>query len=1703
MVAGTHIPPQLGERDGQEKKDGSATEVENSSLQLQTAPQYQVDLDASKILSHTKDRNILLASEYRNEDCLHIENEENLDNLSKILRLNSGIELQDGNWKCALCNLVLSCVNEYKIHLHQYHANPNMLTLYHIKEFSISNHLVIQPQDGDQDELLYRCHECFNVMGTSTCLRDHLKSHVKMSDTVSKILPIAQRSKQHSIKRLRKVSLSDNQSGQDNQTKKSPHRPQRLAALQRRLVSVESDLSDEFNSNSENESDLSNRMARPQRECKSRTKTLVAISLAEQDYDKFDLDFGKFKTDIVNKVSESGLPESNNNGQVLKESNKPKFFFSEIFSSDLKVEEDSALKVETIKLVSKAKDSKKPREPKCSRKKNSQKFTNYHPTNSKAKSPGFPLKDRKKVSKLVSEVVIESGDYICLSCSTPFSDYPLLVAHKKKCSEEKYLLAAEKLLKKPRIKKENVGFTDELSQYVTESVVKVPETTFNNMHGKLNHIKTEDAQKYADNCPNALGLVRMNYSGDWSVKDVWETANWMPKDGQLSWQSYEVVAAINSHLDSHQQINLSPPINSRSIENTESAMKTPIKNNEGDFEGFGTRIGSKKSIKSNISPLNANLLTSKLTSQISDRQRPVITNPQMQRNFLIKLSTIPWAEQRRVKNSFDATLTPKRVKKTERQLDLLSRQQPVIPIKLDLKQVGKSVKYSRNRSRIIEKELKERLDVKSEGLVVENKIAGEWEIEHTFVCSVCGVEYDDVVEIMHHKWEAHPHCIVSHVSLKHDLQKPPDLLYPQVGPSKVTKNDESLHPASFSCSKCQQLFQLATHFHSHILGCGVSEDEMPTRRKRKRGHGGGLKSTVRMMKKSGLSNEASPQKRKKALSRNFSNIPLVPTHTRSTRFKEIKEKEAKILKAEQVKEKIRKSKKGLRGRKKKEETSFDKEVKRVVRNILDKVDEGINLRSEKGILKQRLASKEKTTSRSATLSTNLSPRGRRSARLIGSAMETTKTESKDLTNVASKEKSDFPVVPYVVLDAIEFILDNVLLHRNVSPKKSVKVTAFNDDVGPRISNIERLSRTIVKRSRSNSKEPPSEVDSLMSKNFDSSKHFYSLSTPVKEDSPASRLQSDLSDKLEQKENHAKRRAISRPTSPVHKMRRNSFSLHLKVSVLDRIVAGETMSAVSTDLDIPVNVIAKWWLIREELKRKFEHESVNDNLSHLIADSENELFTNKMEKVVEKKTNEVLLKFIDNENRGFKKARNTKLETKDSTLSEEKSLIQSKHKFKSRRRIGPKLSSKMKKLKRKKTLKLLKNDLESENIKLGAGIPLTSRPRRQSSILNTSMPPSSSFRQFMPLEVKQEVIQRIKKGESQVTVARDLDLSVSTVSSWWRKKKALMGNDGVIQTNDYIEDHTIEELVRMEGIQDAESSQVNRVSATFDNLLFHQVRDTEIVDEIPGPVPRIILEITNPVKDGNEMNTLVQAKNLDIEVSNPKTLDGQQQTNAKAEVINLVQGDKNSLKSELDILSLNQDVPSDKKDANEDILTEKLSDVSVNISNSDQKCLDLFTKIDIADDCTEIDVKAPVKTELLQSMKLAFNALSLNTVHKINLISNTASLEPKDFDDQHSLSPKTESFTNKTNELHSPSANSNASSSFSATCKGKATLSGELRLQDYPKKRKSLEFLANTLMQKALAHTAISLDCEKDIPCGILKSEIKSNKNKQMSSGEES
>ncbi len=285
----------------------------------------------------------------------------------------------------------------------------------------------------------------------------------------------------------------------------------------------------------------------------------------------------------------------------------------------------------------------------------------------------------------------------------------------------------------------------------------------------------------------------MNYSGDWTVKDVWETGGWEPKDDQLSWQSYEVLATINNDLDSSNDDSriLSTP--SPALTETGGAKTRDITESlSGDLpDGLGlVRTRNSSGRKKHQQDKSANLssptlqtvsaLTQKLTSQITDRQRPVISNSQVQRNFLLKLSSMPWAEQRRVKESFDSSLAQKKKKAADKSLDSVQQlKSSIMPNRLDLKQVGKSIKFSKGRSRQIKDE-KVKADEQDAPKDATNTLAGEWEIEHTFVCSGCGIEYDDVVEIMHHKWEAHPHCVVTHVFMKHDLQRPPALLFPQV-----------------------------------------------------------------------------------------------------------------------------------------------------------------------------------------------------------------------------------------------------------------------------------------------------------------------------------------------------------------------------------------------------------------------------------------------------------------------------------------------------------------------------------------------------------------------------------------------------------------------------------------------------------------------------------------------------------------------------------------------------------------------------------------------------------------------------------------------------------------------------------------------------------------------------------------------------------
>merc|ERR1719336_3565462 len=197
-------------------------------------------------------------------------------------------------------------------------------------------------------------------------------------------------------------------------------------------------------------------------------------------------------------------------------------------------------------------------------------------------------------------------------------------------------------------------------------------------------------------------------------------------------------------------------------------------------------------------------------------------------------------------------------------------------------------------------------------VTLENGVmAGEWEQEHSYMCTVCGVEYDDMMEILHHKWESHPNCLVAHVNVRGNVVKPPNLLFPQVGPSRVTRDPEEDKSAGAKvvCSKCQMEFEATEEgrqqFHLHLLDCGGVNDVLENgkkKKKKKRGMGGGLKSTVRMLKKTlddkdekGTdTEEQSPKKRARTSSKPAPPpVPLIPTHQRTTRYKETMKKEAK------------------------------------------------------------------------------------------------------------------------------------------------------------------------------------------------------------------------------------------------------------------------------------------------------------------------------------------------------------------------------------------------------------------------------------------------------------------------------------------------------------------------------------------------------------------------------------------------------------------------------------------------------------------------------------------------------------------------------------------------------------------------------------------------------------------------------------------
>ena len=920
----------------------------------------------------------------------------------------------------------------------------------------------------------------------------------------------------------------------------------------------------------------------------------------------------------------------------------------------------------------------------------------------------------------------------------------------------------------------------------------------------------------------------MNFSGNWGVKDVWESGGWEPKEDQLTWQDYELSSEIfKSKKDS-------PGLSDK--DKTEADKAAPEPDND-----------------------EVHKLTENLTTQIVGRKAPIITNLAMDRQMVLAMSKMHWTEQKYVKQRIDTNLTAKRNKRLSVGGESI-RQSNITSI-LDLKQTGKSVKYMKQ----VERESLSK-PVTGEEVRVEGSLSGEWELGHSYMCSVCGVEYDDMMEILHHKWEAHPRCLVSHFSVRDNVTKPTDLMYPQVGPSKVKReaeNEANSSTVSLKCSKCQMEFTKNEDFYHHILECGGVENLVESKKKKKkRGMGGGLKSTVRMIKQADQEgtepgDEQSPKKKPRPPQKAIQPVPLIPTHTRTTRYKETMKKEAKKIAAKERRIK----KKGTR--KSKEELQ---EQRKIVADVLDKIlsdVEKIRRKSSKTHVKSKpsiprkeavqLNSPKKEPVQLNNLKRDRPQSNTRFSELkFLSGIRRKRREAKVKTY---KEDSDSEPNTELQEDEHSGNLDAVIESEALATPKTVLVTVVNDEILSTLTDIDKMREepdTVF------NVEAPSPSGVKISE--DSPRILKRLVSTLVSDAPVTALGNGV-------EEQAKHRS------------RQQFSVETKMTAISRIEAGDKQDDIARDLDIGVPMLESWWIRKSDIKNSYVNklanglhdddftgkksphkakslapktipvsvkanaiESVNLGQSPSkvakeigVSPSQVSFWIRRKDKIL-KRNNQISLRDLDTNDASDEKTETTK---KSYSLQFKKRVIE-------RISSGEDISTVAKKLKiRENTVSVwwirrdqilrrqdefipITNPIvdfkdnntedptlnpkqmdpvlaltnEQSNIELpkwktdievngnfeDAGKDLKEtvpeeesekkerQPRSRRSVSSGAWAagPVVTSRWCMPLEVKQTALRRLEAGLTQAVVARDLGVSLSTVASWWRKKDSILG-----------------------------------------------------------------------------------------------------------------------------------------------------------------------------------------------------------------------------------------------------------------------------------------------------------------------------------------
>ena len=551
------------------------------------------------------------------------------------------------------------------------------------------------------------------------------------------------------------------------------------------------------------------------------------------------------------------------------------------------------------------------------------------------------------------------------------------------------------------------------------------------------------------------------------------------------------------------------------------------------------------------------------------------------------------------------------------------------------------------------------------------------------------------------------------------MTKPPDLMVPQVGPSTVTRNKDEGTRLSSVCSNCQQVFEHESLglFHSHILECGgiSSLNDMGKKKKRKTG-AGGLKSTVRMLKKS-ESNDAedeSPKKKPRPPPKVLQPLPLIPTHSRTTRYKETMKKEAK--------------KKAAKERRVKKSKGYNLERKKIVSEILD------HILSEVDILSKKVSGQSQTM------------RGRRSRGLSLDFNSPKKLKPSKAETYLGKGR--------------QFCAKSAI----------VNVTVFDDENLAFLSDLERVAIT---------------------PNLQTTPNCANTGPQNEQQSP-----SDCKNENNRILRRLESTLVTSSQTPARS--RIQHSVEIKVSAISRLEEGSSHEEVAMDLDISAITLASWWSNRSEIRAEYENKLAN------------KYHEERLDKSSQRSRNRSREAKPTSRNVKSSGTRNLKrISYREDDVDLDLPLV-----------INSKIRRKGRGVEKDSAVSTMihPNHGEEKNISLGEQSSCGSRSRRTKSKEQSLLAIPS--RLFMPLEVKQSAIRRMQDGISQGEVAKDLDISLSTVASWWRKKDSII-ND--IVDEPLIDDMGISELEKLMSDEGKENE-----SSTVNNEEFDDSPEAELV-----------------------------------------------------------------------------------------------------------------------------------------------------------------------------------------------------------------------------------------------------------------------------------